>query len=619
DVMRVLLGVLLVGIAGCGGGDNSPDDVAAPSSSAVTPVKAENAEAGAPKTKPVNSDDVPEAEPKDLAQAQTDEPTDVPSDRSSDEAVAALVKSENAESAGTTAEAQKVRVLETPGKIRFGVLGDAAAGPAPTLFVIGGQLEATLNRIDEKNWNQVLRVVDHGVLCVTLDAPCHGQERKPGEPQGLWGWRHRLERGDNWVPGHIANLSAVLDYLVDQKMADPGRVGACGISRGGFVVLHWAAAEPRVRCVAGIAPVTHLPALREFRGLADHPLTLSLSLNHLAKKLVDRPLWLTIGNNDHRVGTEHCVSLVRHIVEATRAARPIDAYDKKPVPAELRITPVPIHTGDVKAHVRAREWILKQLGVTNRTSSLSAARGEDAAGASRDIVLDIGSRLELFVDGFLVESMKGVTRKLHSPQPKDVALKFDSPWDGACSHYGTLFQDGDKFRMYYRGLPVDFPLEGMSYGDFWKKYKGILGKAVACYAESTDGVHWEKPNLGLFAHESTGRKDTNIILTKTKKWPNVTDNLVVFKDANPNCPPDARYKALGRHFIAPWHVGNLAFRSSDGLRWKLIQEKPIYEDRGHVFDAQNVVFWDPLRELYVEYHRKYRKEPGHPMNGLRDV
>jgi hypothetical protein len=31
------------------GGDNSPDDVAAPSSSAVTPVKAENAEAGAPK------------------------------------------------------------------------------------------------------------------------------------------------------------------------------------------------------------------------------------------------------------------------------------------------------------------------------------------------------------------------------------------------------------------------------------------------------------------------------------------------------------------------------------------------------------------------------------------
>ena len=37
--------------AGWGGGDNSPDDVAAPSSAAVTPVKAENAEADGPKPK----------------------------------------------------------------------------------------------------------------------------------------------------------------------------------------------------------------------------------------------------------------------------------------------------------------------------------------------------------------------------------------------------------------------------------------------------------------------------------------------------------------------------------------------------------------------------------------
>ena len=49
--MRVLLALLLVGIAGCGGEDNSPGDVAEPSSPAVTPVKAENAEADGPKPK----------------------------------------------------------------------------------------------------------------------------------------------------------------------------------------------------------------------------------------------------------------------------------------------------------------------------------------------------------------------------------------------------------------------------------------------------------------------------------------------------------------------------------------------------------------------------------------
>ena len=51
DVMRVMLALLLIGIAGCGGEDNSPGDVAAPSSPAVNPVEVENAEADGPKPK----------------------------------------------------------------------------------------------------------------------------------------------------------------------------------------------------------------------------------------------------------------------------------------------------------------------------------------------------------------------------------------------------------------------------------------------------------------------------------------------------------------------------------------------------------------------------------------
>jgi hypothetical protein len=49
--MRVLLAVLLVGIVRCGGRETSPGDVATPSSPAISPVKSENAAAGAPKTK----------------------------------------------------------------------------------------------------------------------------------------------------------------------------------------------------------------------------------------------------------------------------------------------------------------------------------------------------------------------------------------------------------------------------------------------------------------------------------------------------------------------------------------------------------------------------------------
>ena len=84
--MRVLVVVLLFGIGGCGGGDNSPDDAVVPSS----PEKAENAATGAAKAKSI--DNLSHAEQPGLLQELTDEPTDVPSDQSGDDAVAALKK-----------------------------------------------------------------------------------------------------------------------------------------------------------------------------------------------------------------------------------------------------------------------------------------------------------------------------------------------------------------------------------------------------------------------------------------------------------------------------------------------------------------------------------------------
>lgn len=258
------------------------------------------------------------------------------------------------------------------------------------------------------------------------------------------------------------------------------------------------------------------------------------------------------------------------------------------------------------------------------TPLLTSAKEHREGKAAEAEVAAIGSRLELFVDGYLIDRMLGVTRKLHSPQPRDVAITFDSPWDGSCSTYVSLFQDGDRYRMYYRGLPIDKPVEGLSDADFWKWITtAAVGKAVTCYAESKDGIHWSKPNLGLFKDTHTGTTQNNIVLVSTDRWPNATDNLVVFKDANPACPPEARYKAVGRQFLPggdrKGHTGNLAFQSPDGIHWKLIQDRVIYEDQGHVFDAQNPAFFDPLRKLYVEYHRKFRTQPGHPMNGMRDV
>src|SRR5207249_11811907 len=42
----------------------------------------------------------------------------------------------------------KLKLLQTPSGVRFGVLGDKAAKPAPTLFIFAGSLEDALNQAD---------------------------------------------------------------------------------------------------------------------------------------------------------------------------------------------------------------------------------------------------------------------------------------------------------------------------------------------------------------------------------------------------------------------------------------------------------------------------------------
>jgi dienelactone hydrolase len=100
----------------------------------------------------------------------------------------------------------------------------------------------------------------------------------------------------------------VLDHLIAAGVADPERVAACGTSRGGFAALHFAAADPRVKCVAAFAPATDLGALSEFRGAGDHPLAARLALQRRDDDLAGRAVWLVIGDRDERVGTDHVVS-----------------------------------------------------------------------------------------------------------------------------------------------------------------------------------------------------------------------------------------------------------------------------------------------------------------------
>ena len=217
-------------------------------------------------------------------------------------------------------------------------------------------------------------------------------------------------------------------------------------------------------------------------------------------------------------------------------------------------------------------------------------------------VLEVGSRLELFVEPSLVEELRGEARlQLQRPIPRGVALVTDRPWEGNACFTFTIFQDGNRYRMYYRGWhfvtgkTLEFPR-----------------RQVTCYAESLDGIHWYRPQLGLVEFE--GSKRNNILMDRLPNG-DIIRNFVPFKDANPAASPDARYKAFS--LSRKW--GLYAWKSADGIHWELMADRPVIT-KGY-FDSQNLAFWDSVRNEYREYHRDFRAtaENQPRTKGIRDV
>ncbi len=224
--------------------------------------------------------------------------------------------------------------------------------------------------------------------------------------------------------------------------------------------------------------------------------------------------------------------------------------------------------------------------------------------AGDDAVRDIGSRLELFVDRWLVHDLQGVTFQLHEPQ---LAPPVDSPRPQGS--YATVLRDGEHFQFYYRG-DKDPKVNRKTHG--WEA--GHAGEATL-YAESKDAIHWTLPKLGIFEHP--GFPAGNIVLMDEFL---VNHNFTPFIDTKPDTPPDQKYKAIGglsyppvplRQEIRERHGpgGLKAFVSPDGIHWKKLQEQPIVpEEWSNYFDSQNCAFWSGSEQCYVCYFRNMIKD-----------
>jgi hypothetical protein len=186
----------------------------------------------------------------------------------------------------------------------------------------------------------------------------------------------------------------------------------------------------------------------------------------------------------------------------------------------------------------------------------------------------------LFVDDFLIAETT-LKRVYHSAayHPQSPVLKPDQPWEKVKDGPGCAmpFSDGvwydpkDKlFKMWY--------LAGNYY--------------ITCYATSTDGIVWNKPNLDV-------TPGTNIFQHGER------DSSTVWLDHD-EADPKKRFKMfrscdIGSTIKKEW--GLATFFSGDGIHWT---EKPL--QTGSCGD-RSTVFYNPFRKVWVYSLRHGWKGP----------
>ena len=198
-------------------------------------------------------------------------------------------------------------------------------------------------------------------------------------------------------------------------------------------------------------------------------------------------------------------------------------------------------------------------------------------------------------DEKLLESNQGVRICQHKPEKRNLALICDDEWEGCSNGYASVIKLGHRYRLYYRAMGGGHQLD---------ESITLPSKPCICVAESDDGIHFKKPNLGIYDYN--GSKENNIVYIREN---GVLDNFSVTYDENPNCPADEKFKALSLVFekIDGIKIRKLCYyASSDGYTFRYVKDMPVEG----TFDSYNITFWDRETEQYYLYYRNFHHPDG---------
>jgi len=185
-------------------------------------------------------------------------------------------------------------------------------------------------------------------------------------------------------------------------------------------------------------------------------------------------------------------------------------------------------------------------------------------------------------------------RLFAEPAQKEIPIiPTGKSWDQWGIRLGTLIYEKGKYRL-------------------WGLCNSDNLQSRACYFESDDGVHWEKPDLGFVDYE--GSKKNNLLPPDSR--------VSVFVD--PSAPPEKKYKSVAHSKITqeefdsqyrdtrPWsyyaieldapmvHVMTGSY-SADGFHWTTYSDPIGFEHA----DTQTMGYFDTRLNKYVLYTRSH--------------
>lgn len=198
----------------------------------------------------------------------------------------------------------------------------------------------------------------------------------------------------------------------------------------------------------------------------------------------------------------------------------------------------------------------------------------------------------LLIDDDSIEQRTALKRTFHTVAKHAANPIFvaERSWEGAIGPATVLFDEEERlFKMWYTTFA---------------RVPGAHGTFVNCYATSTDGIHWERPEIHAFEYD--GSRRNNICAVDAGA-------LKVIKDDH-EIDPSRRYKALywgsgtkSRSGALEGWMGAgggvwgicLAY-SSDGAHWTPHPDNPVLTRTG---DTESLFGWDNRYAKYIAYIR----------------